>query len=102
MSVGLDIGWKSIKAVELTSDHQVIKIGAIDVPVPAGEDEFKACADKLKQLFNEHRFSKDNVLINLRGSYVLTRSYAPTSLNNHGFETWFVENIDSLIPGAPL
>lgn len=102
MSVGLDIGRKNIRAVELTSDSQVTRIGAIDIPVPAGEDKFKVCADKLKQLFDEHKFSKDNVLINLRGSYVLARTYASTSLNNHGFETWFVENIDSLIPGTPL
>ena len=101
-TVGLDIGWKSIRAIELTSDHKIIKIASVDMPDNPKQGEFEAYVTKLIELFDKTKFSKNNVIINLRGSYILTRTYEPPSSDNDGFERWFVENIDSLIPGAPL
>lgn len=100
--VGLDIGWKSIKAIELTSDYKIVKIGSIELSNGTNHGEFEDYVKKLNELFTKHGFSKENVLINLRGSYILTRSYEPPSSGNDAFESWFVENINSLIPGAPL
>ena len=101
-AVGLDIGWKSIRAVELTNDRVIKKIASIDISDGTKKEEFKVYIAKLTEFFNESKFSKDNVIINLRGSYILTRTYEPSASGNDGFERWFVENIDSLIPGAPL
>lgn len=101
-SVGLDIGWKNIKAVELTDDFKVTKIGKIEIPRPIKGDENEIYAAKIKELFDAQRFSMDNVIINLRGSYILARTYVPPSSNKDDFERWFVESIESLIPGAPI
>jgi Tfp pilus assembly PilM family ATPase len=67
VSVGLDIGWKCIKVVELTSDFKIRKFGQQDIPRPiTDEDENDVYVQAIIELFDSYRFSRDNVIINMR------------------------------------
>jgi Tfp pilus assembly PilM family ATPase len=101
-SVGLDIGWESIKAVEIDDDFWISKYAKVEIPRPFEGDENALYISKISELFSGQEFSRVNVITNLRGSSILARSYTMSSLNDTDFEQWFVENIDSLIPGVPL
>jgi Tfp pilus assembly PilM family ATPase len=101
-SVGLDIGWDCIKAVEIDSSLWISKYAKIEIPRPFDGDESELYKKKITELFNEHEFSRDNVTTNLRGACILARSYSPPSSKNADFEQWFVDNIESLIPGTPI
>ncbi len=100
--LGLDIGWKSVRAVELSSDHKITNIGKIKIPRPIGKNEDGMYESKIRELLHEKKFSRDNVIINLRGSYILSRTYQLPTANKDDFERWFVDNIESLIPGTPI
>ena len=102
VSVGLDIGWKDVKALELTDDLKVRKFGRIEIPRPAKNDEDELYTLKIIELFSTHKFSKYNVIINLRGFPIIARTYTPPSERKDDFEKWFVESIESLIPGTPI
>jgi type IV pilus assembly protein PilM len=102
ISVGLDIGWKDIKAIELSDGFKVTRISKIKIPRPINGDETEIYSTKISELLKTHKLSRDNVIINLRGSPILSRTYAPPSKNHDDFEQWFVDNIESLIPGTPI
>ncbi len=101
-AVGLDIGWKDIKALELAPHQKVTKIGKIEIQRPLIGDENAEYITKINELFSKLKLFKENVVINLRGSPILARTYAPPSENREDFEKWFVDSIESLIPGTPI
>jgi Tfp pilus assembly PilM family ATPase len=100
--VGLDIGWKDIKVVEITEDFKVTKIVRAEISRPIEGSEDKQYAEKIKELFSKQKLSKENVVISLHGSHILARTYLPPSKNRDDFETWFVASIEDLIPGTPI
>ncbi|MCX7994701.1 MAG: pilus assembly protein PilM, partial [candidate division WOR-3 bacterium] len=102
--VGLDIGQEWIKAVEITEDLKIKKVGRIKVPVDKEQEEAEQqiYIKKIKELFDTFKFPLENVVINFRGSYILTRTYLLPSPVKEEFETWFIENIQELVPGTPL
>jgi Tfp pilus assembly PilM family ATPase len=101
-SVGLDLGWGWIKAVEINQDLELLKIGKIKVPRNTNRDEKELYISKIKELFQSINLSRANVIINIRGSFILARTYLPPSSNKDDFEQWFVDSIESIIPGTPI
>jgi Tfp pilus assembly PilM family ATPase len=101
-SVGLDISSDTIKAIEITSDTHIIRMVKAKIPQSHKKDYTYSLIHTVNQLFATHGLSRDNVVINLRGSYVLTRTYTAPIHNTDTFERWFVNNIESLIPGTPV
>jgi|GEM_PF-2633039 len=100
--VGLDLGRDWIKVVELTEDLKIKSYGKIKIDEEDRSDNQDSYIQKIKELFSKSKISSNNVVINFRGSYVLARTYQPPSSNKEAFEMWFVENIQELIPGAPV
>jgi hypothetical protein len=104
-SVGLDLekGW--IKVVEISSDLKLTNIGRIRIPRSDKEDtrnEQELYAAKINELFSNLKIARENVVSNIRGSYILARTYLPPSKDKDEFERWFVKSIESIIPGTPI
>jgi Tfp pilus assembly PilM family ATPase len=104
-SVGLDLekGW--IKVVEISSDLKLTNIGRIRIPKSDREDtrnEQELYAAKINELFSNLKLTRENVVSNIRGSYILARTYLPPSRDKDEFERWFVKSIESIIPGTPI
>ncbi len=104
-AVGLDLGWQWIKAIEITEGLKIAKIGRIEIP---RQDKFEEkyynelYLTKLNTLFKDLNLCKDNVIINIRGSFILARTYLPPSSDKEAFERWLVENIEEMVPGTPI
>jgi Tfp pilus assembly PilM family ATPase/Tfp pilus assembly protein PilN len=101
-AVGLDIGWGRICVVELTDNNRITRYGTVKVKRPQERDAQQIIARQIDELLRMHDVPRDAVVTNLRGSHILARTYQAPAQNRDVFEQWFVENIDSLIPGAPL
>lgn len=101
-SVGLDLGRGWIKALEINQDLELLKIGKIKVPRNTNKEERELYISKIKELFQSLNLSRDNITINIRGSFILARTYLPPSSNKDDFEQWFVDSIESIIPGTPI
>lgn len=102
ISVGLDIGWDCIKAVEIDDSFWISKYTKLEIPRPFDGDESELYTKKIDELFTTHKFPRDNVITNLRGACIIARSYSAPSKNVADFERWFVDNIESLVAGTPI
>lgn len=100
-SVGLDIGKEWIKVVEVSPDRKLVKIGREKIVNKDSEDKV-LYVKRITSLFKRLNLSKNNVVVNLRGSFIVARTYLPPSADKDAFEHWFVESIESIIPGTPI
>ncbi len=79
ISVGLDIGFSSIKVVSLAKekDARLVSLGSINCPQPGmlsdSEMGFQAVADSLKKLFEATNIEQKEVVVALPESKVFTR-----------------------------
>ena len=80
VSIGLDIGFSSIKAVALSIDKNALKLlslGSIAAPQPGitsdGENDLEAVGIAIKKLFSAARISGKEVVVALPESKVFTR-----------------------------
>src|SRR3989339_290076 len=80
ISVGLDIGVSTIKAVSLLreKDHfKLVSLGSIPSPQPGiisdGEEDLQALANTIKQLFSAAKIETKEVIAALPESKVFTR-----------------------------
>jgi len=101
-SVGLDIGNHCIKAVQLNDKKELVKFSRIDLPPQEGKIDKQTYISKITELFRKYKLTTENIITNIRGSVVLTRTYLPFTTKNGDFDKWFIENVESLIPGVPL
>ncbi|MEO0095177.1 MAG: hypothetical protein ABIL66_04720 [candidate division WOR-3 bacterium] len=103
--IGLDIGNDWIKAVEIVRNSIVKKIGKIKIYSEGElneESREQFYIIKIKELFRSLKLSRDNVVTNFHGSYVLARTYLPPVTDKDSFEQWFVNNIEEIIPGTSI
>jgi Tfp pilus assembly PilM family ATPase len=101
-SIGLDISNHCIKAVQLNDNKELVKFGRIDLIQSEEKIDRHTYISKITELFRIYKIPKENVIANLRGSVVLTRTYLPSLIIKEDFDKWFIENIESMIPGTPL
>lgn len=102
-TIGLDLGREWIKIVQLTPDKKILRLGKI--PVPEETDQTKLptlIAGRIDELFKSLKLPRENIVVNFRGSHVLARTYLPPSTQPDAFERWFVESIETMIPGTPI
>ncbi|OPX18415.1 hypothetical protein BXT86_01270 [candidate division WOR-3 bacterium 4484_100] len=96
--VGLDISDEFIKVFEFLPGENRISCATIRLSVG---DTASSCK-RVIEIFEKLKLCRDNIVVNLRGSYILARSYQPPLSNKADFEDWFVNNIESLIPSTPI
>lgn len=101
MNIGVDISTTCIKLVAL-KDHKVTCAILLRLPQTGGDGIEATQLKVLQSMFTDNKLPRENVVINFRGSEILLRTYARPFSKRDDFEQWFVENIDTLIPGTPL
>jgi Tfp pilus assembly PilM family ATPase len=101
--IGFDLGRDWIKILQLTPGKKILRLGKI--PIPEETDNAKLPAivvNRINELFKSLKLPKENIVVNFRGSHVLARTYLPPSTQSDAFEHWFVESIETMIPGTPI
>ena len=101
--IGFDLGRDWIKILQLTPGKKILRFGKIHIPEEADQAKLPdVVVDRINELFKSLKLPKENVIVNFRGSHVLARTYLPPSTQPEVFERWFVESIETMIPGTPI
>ncbi len=106
MSVGLDIGSKTIKVVELTKEGEgfalkgsgIVAYSGVSLEAVKEEKELVPVADLIRKLFNEAKISSRSVNISLPERFVFVKTVNFPSLSDHEIEAALKWQLDQYIP----
>jgi len=106
MSVGLDIGSKTIKVVELTKENEgfslrgsgIVAYSGISLEAVKEDKELTPVADLIRKLFNEAKISSRSVNISLPERFVFVKTVSFPPLSDQEIEAALKWQLDQYVP----